>query len=212
MLGGGICALANLILMVTIYVWMTICVICVFVKTYVLLQKGYTCFFWLCWFGGCNSMRKHIFFWFVDAFQKSFRSSCARKKKYIFGLHKGKKGKKKMLGPSLVIFVLLTIFIIFGKPSFLIDNETGEWKQFGFGPGKSCLNVTAIIVFCAIFSYLISACLKTTFSNFKVQRGGGPIPPTIVASANLASAAPPPVVVLIPPTPPVEFPAFDLQF
>lgn len=114
-----------------------------------------------------------------------------------------------MLGPSLVIFVLLTIFIIFWKPSFLIDNETGEWKQFGFGPGKSCINITAIIVFCAIFSYLISACFKTTFSNFKLQRGGGPIPPpTITATPTPILVAPAPVPVVTP----VEFPAFDLQF
>jgi hypothetical protein len=116
-----------------------------------------------------------------------------------------------MLGPSLVIFVLLTIFIIYWKPSFLVDNETGEWKQFGFGPGKSCINITAIIIFCAIFSYLISACFKTTFSNFKLQRaGGGPVIPT-PPLAPLVGTLTTPTPTLTPPTP-VEFPAFDLQF
>jgi hypothetical protein len=122
--------------------------------------------------------------------------------------------KKKMLALSFIIFGISVLFIIFLRPSFLVDEETREWKSFGSGSNKSYINITVIVIFCAVFSYLISVCLTGMCSKIKLvkQDGGGQVvPATPTPLAVPVQVAPPPLIEPISNNN-IEFPAFDLHF
>jgi hypothetical protein len=74
-------------------------------------------------------------------------------------------------GFGILIFILVMVIISGVRPSFFINEETRDWKTFGFGPGKSCVNITVVSVIVAMGSYLIAQIVATGIS--KVQRGGG---------------------------------------
>ena len=74
-------------------------------------------------------------------------------------------------GVSILLFVASVVLLLWMRPRFLINPETDEWKSFGFGSGKSCINITVIIVMLALIAYLISACVGKGLTKLK-QRGG----------------------------------------
>lgn len=76
------------------------------------------------------------------------------------------------LGFSAVIFVAFAVLLISSKPKFLLDNETGNWKQFGFGQGCSCLTITSVIIVLAIVTYLCVACIAAGWKKTQAQFGG----------------------------------------
>jgi hypothetical protein len=113
-----------------------------------------------------------------------------------------------MLGVSIVIFSILAMLLLVMRPSFLINEETGDWKQFGVGKGKSCMNVSCLILVIALFSYLLAFIGFQTMGGIKkmLQRGGGdnmitatttavPSVPSFVSpfEANVATTAVPSV-------------------
>jgi len=59
-------------------------------------------------------------------------------------------------GIAVIIFLVSLLAIVMIKPKFLINSDTSEWKEFGFGDGKSCFSLFTISVIIAIFSYLIT--------------------------------------------------------
>jgi len=91
-------------------------------------------------------------------------------------------------GASIVLFVASVALLLWTRPKFLVDPETNNWKPFGFGPGKTCLNITAIIILLALGTYLLSACIGTSLAKWKEkvssnikevknQQGGSLSPP-----------------------------------
>lgn len=111
-------------------------------------------------------------------------------------------------GVSILLFVASVALIIWIRPRFLIDPDTKDWKPFGFGPGKSCVNITSIIVLLALFAYLLSACVSSSITKWKrsvgLQTAGGaqttsPTPvqtPEDVVQSSLQPLLPPPVPVV----------------
>jgi len=77
-------------------------------------------------------------------------------------------------GFGIILFALGMVIIIFTRPRFLINEETGTWKEFGFDQGKSCYNITFITVILALVSYLITYTIGSlVFSKKKPQIGSG---------------------------------------
>jgi len=89
------------------------------------------------------------------------------------------KPEKKMFesrGSSIFIFMIFMGIIIWSRPKFLVDEETDNWKLFGIGDGKSCINITTIIIVSAIVIYLFSAFIGTSITKLKTKwktQGGG---------------------------------------
>lgn len=131
-------------------------------------------------------------------------------KKYI---SIGTNNEKKMLGPkgfSIVAFCILAIIVIFARPSFLVNEETGRWKEFGVGSGKTCVNITVVIILIALCAYLVSTCIGTTIDKWK-GKGGGAIVPEIVQRAPTPAAPTPTTPTPAAPTPTTPTPAAPTQ-
>jgi hypothetical protein len=80
-------------------------------------------------------------------------------------------------GASILVFAVCVVLLFWLRPRFLVDDETGEWKQFGLGPGKSCINVTVVIILLALGAYLLSACVGTSITKWK-KRTSQQVPPS----------------------------------
>ncbi len=140
-----------------------------------------------------------------------------------------------MLGPkgfSIIAFIILSVLVVITKPSFLVNPETGEWKEFGVGSGKTCINITVIIMLIALIAYLLSACIGSTITKWRGKGGGSvgppntvhqstPVPvqqsttPVTVQQSTPVTAIPVPVQQFTPVTPPpdkIPFPTFGFLF
>ncbi len=71
------------------------------------------------------------------------------------------------IGFSILILISIIIAIILIRPSFLIDEATGDWKCFGFGDGKSCINITSIVILSSMIVYLIVSCAAQFINSYK---------------------------------------------
>lgn len=101
-------------------------------------------------------------------------------------------------GTSVLLFVVAVVLVIWIRPAFLVDSETGDWLSFGFGPGKTPLNITTVIMLLAVMTYLLSACVGKGLTRWKrnssVQAGGAAVVvPAALDPSPISYPTPPPV-------------------
>lgn len=125
-----------------------------------------------------------------------------------------------MFGPktfSVLIFITVTLILFITKPKRLVDQTTGEWKQFGIGEGKTCINITFIVILLAIIAYFICKLIKA-LTKRKIINGGAA---QHIAPPNIHTPivqTPTPIVVQTPTSidiqqaPQLYFPAFGSGF
>lgn len=60
-----------------------------------------------------------------------------------------------MLAVLIFLGVMMSLQVV--RPKFLVNDESGDWKEFGFGENQTCFNIFVVSLTVAIFSYLVSS-------------------------------------------------------